>query len=105
MREANGCQLMRVLDFKDIVPLLRAEVQRAGGVSAWSRKTGVHRTIVSKVLNNLKPPTKSIIKALKLRAAFIVSKDWPKRPRRSRQRRFSGLPAYIRSGYARTAGQ
>jgi hypothetical protein len=75
---------MRILEVKDIVPLLRAEVRRAGGVSAWSRKTGVHRTIVSKVLNHLKLPTKSITKALKLRAVFVVSKDWPKRPTRSR---------------------
>jgi DNA-binding phage protein len=62
---------MRILEFKDIIPLLRAEVQRAGGVSAWSKKTGVSRTIVSKALNNLKPPTKSIIKALRLRAVFL----------------------------------
>jgi hypothetical protein len=75
---------MRILEVKDIVPLLRAEVRRAGSVGAWSRKNGVHRTIVSKVLNHLKPPTKSIAKALKLRAVFVVSKDWPKRPTRSR---------------------
>ncbi len=80
---------MRILEFKDIVPLLRAEVQRAGGVSAWSKKTGVSRTVVSKALNNLKPPTKSIIKALKLRMVFVISKDWPKRPTRNRQRLFS----------------
>ena len=74
---------MRILEVKDIVPLLRAEVLRAGGVSAWSKKTGVNRSVASKVLNNLKPPTQSVIKALKLRAVFVVSDDWPKRPRRS----------------------
>jgi DNA-binding phage protein len=66
---------MRILEMKDIIPLLRAEMQRAGGVSAWSKKTGVNRTVASKVLNNLKPPTKSVIKALKLRAVFVVGKD------------------------------
>jgi hypothetical protein len=66
---------MRILEIKDVVPLLRTEVQRAGGVSAWSKKTGVNRTVASKVLNNLKPPTKSVIKALKLRPVFVVSKD------------------------------
>jgi DNA-binding phage protein len=75
---------MRILEVKDIIPLLRAEIQRAGGVSAWSKKTGVNRTVASKVLNNLKPPTKSVIKALKLRAVFVVGRDGPKRPRRSR---------------------
>jgi DNA-binding phage protein len=66
---------MRILEVKDIIPLLRAEIQRAGGVSAWSKKTGVNRTVASKVLNNLKPPTKSVIKALKLRAVFVVGRD------------------------------
>jgi DNA-binding phage protein len=66
---------MRMLEVKDIVPLLRAEVQRAGGVTAWCKKTGVHRTIASKVLNNLSPPTKSVIKALKLRMVFIASQN------------------------------
>jgi hypothetical protein len=75
---------MRILEVKDIVPLLRAEVLRAGGVSAWSKRTGVHRTIVSKVLNNSSPPTRSVIKALKLRTVFVVSDDYPKQPTRSR---------------------
>jgi DNA-binding phage protein len=66
---------MRILEVKDIIPLLRAEIQRAGGVSAWSKETGVNRTVASKVLNNLKPPTKSVIKALKLRAVFVVGRD------------------------------
>jgi DNA-binding phage protein len=75
---------MRILELKDVVSLLRAEVRRAGGVSAWSKKTGVHRTIASKVLNNLSPPTKTVIKALKLRTVFVISKDQPKRSTRSR---------------------
>ena len=66
---------MRILEIKDIVPLLRAEVLRAGGVTAWSKKTGVNRTVASKVLNNLKPPTRSVIKALKLRAVFVTSEN------------------------------
>jgi DNA-binding phage protein len=79
-----GLFTVRILELKDIVPLLRAEVRRAGGVTAWCKKTGVHRTIASKVLNNLSPPTKSVIKALKLRTVFVASDDKPKRPRRSR---------------------
>jgi hypothetical protein len=72
---------MRILELEDVVSLLRVEVRKAGGVSAWSRKNGVHRSIVSNVLNNLRLPTKSMIKALKLRTVFVVSK---KRPTRSR---------------------
>jgi DNA-binding phage protein len=73
--------LPRTLEVKDVILLLRAEVRRAGGVSAWSKKTGVHRTIVSKVLHNSKPLPKSIIKALKLRTVFVVNKDQPTRSR------------------------
>lgn len=71
-------RLPRTLEVKDVVSLLRAKVQEAGGVSAWSKKTGIHRTIVSKVLHNSKPLTKSIIKALKLRIVFVVRNDQTK---------------------------
>jgi DNA-binding phage protein len=67
---------MRVFELKDILPLLRSEVKQAGGASAWARKTGVHRTTVTKVLLGLQPPTKSIIIALGLRVVFI-SKSAP----------------------------
>jgi hypothetical protein len=61
---------MRILEKRDVVALLRSEVKKAGGVIAWSNKTGVHRTTVSKVIGNHGPPTKSIIRALKLRTVF-----------------------------------
>jgi DNA-binding phage protein len=63
---------MRVLEAQDVVSLLRSEIERAGGVGLWAEKTGVHRSVVSKVLSNMYPPTKSIIKALKLRAVFVA---------------------------------
>jgi hypothetical protein len=71
---------MRILELKEVVSLLRAEVR----CQCMVQKDRVHRSIVSNVLNNLRPPTKSIIKALKLRTVFVVSEDWPKRPTRSR---------------------
>jgi len=66
---------MRIVELKDVVQLLRAEVRRAGSITAWCNKTGVHRTTATKVLNNSIPPTRSIIKALKLRTVFVVSED------------------------------
>ena len=65
---------MHVLEIKDVVLLLRSEIKQAGGVCAWAEKTGVHRTTVSKVLYNVQPPTKSIIKALNLRTVFVVDR-------------------------------
>jgi hypothetical protein len=76
---------MNILEVKDVVLLLRAEVQRAGGVKAWCKKTGVHRTIVTKVLNNSRPPTKSIIKALSLRTVFVVGGNQSKSTKAKRR--------------------
>jgi hypothetical protein len=67
----TALKLERTLEVKDVVTLLRAEVRKAGGISAWCRKTGVHRTVVSRVLHNFQSPTKCIIKALKLRTVFV----------------------------------
>jgi DNA-binding phage protein len=60
----------RPIDEKEAMALLRSEIERAGGPSAWSRKTGIHRTVVSKVLNRRKAITKSVLAALKLERAL-----------------------------------
>jgi hypothetical protein len=39
---------MRQLEIEDVISLLRTRVKRAGGVVAWSAKTGIHRTTISK---------------------------------------------------------
>ena len=62
---------MRFLDLKDVVRLLRSEVERAGGQTAWAKRTGIQRAIINKVLNKLQPPSKPIISALKLRMVFV----------------------------------
>ena len=64
---------MRVLETEDVVTLLRSEVKREGGVVSWSKKTGVHRSTVSKVICNLQLPTKSVIRALNLRPVFVAN--------------------------------
>lgn len=63
---------MRILKNQDVVALLRAEIERAGGVAAWARKAGMSRTSVSKVLSGVRQPPRSIIKALKLRTVFVA---------------------------------
>jgi hypothetical protein len=57
---------MRMLDDKDVVCLLRSEVERAGGQSAWARREWIDRTLVNRVLCGQKPPAKEIVRALKL---------------------------------------
>jgi DNA-binding phage protein len=62
---------MKFLELKDVIRLLRSEVKRAGGQTAWAKKTGTDRTIINRVLNDQQPPTKKIIRALKLRMVFV----------------------------------
>ena len=71
-REISWGLYMGFLELKDGSRLLRLEVERAGGQTAWARKTGNNRTIINKALNARQPPSKKIIRALKLRMAFCA---------------------------------
>ena len=55
-----------MLDDKDVVRLLRSEVEQAGGQSAWARRERIDRALLNRVLCSHKPPTAEIIRALKL---------------------------------------
>jgi DNA-binding phage protein len=63
---------MRILERNDIVRLLRIEVEKAGGQTAWAKKHNIDRTIISKVLNGGRAPTKKIISALGLRIVSVA---------------------------------
>ena len=63
--------VVRVLEIDDVVRLLRSEVDRAGGQVAWAKEVGVDRVLVNRILNDQRPPTKSIINALNLRIVFL----------------------------------
>jgi DNA-binding phage protein len=68
---------MHVFELEDVILMLSSEVKRAGGQVAWSKKTGINRATLNKILNGHQPPTKSIIRALKLRMVFV---SYPKLP-------------------------
>jgi len=68
---------MSFLELKDVIHLLRSEVERAGGQVGWSKKTGINRATLNKVLNDHQPPTKSIIRELKLRVVFVPEPKLP----------------------------
>ena len=68
-----------ILTAKDVVRLLRQRVAKAGGQSAWAKKTGVHRTLINRVLREQQAPTKSIVNALQLDVVYL-----PKKRRRTR---------------------
>jgi DNA-binding phage protein len=58
---------MRILEPKEIVQLLRAEVKKAGSQTAWAKRVGIERSFVNFVLHGRKQPTEKIILALGLR--------------------------------------
>ena len=62
---------MRILERKDIVQLLRTEVEKAGSQTAWATKNGIDRGDVNRVLHGAMQPTGSIIRALGLRKATV----------------------------------
>ena len=69
---------MRVFELEDVIHLLRSEVKRAGGQAAWAKKTGINRSRLNRALNGHQPPSKTIIRALKLRAVFLSQSEFPR---------------------------
>lgn len=62
---------MRTYELEDVIFLLRSKIKRAGGSTAWAKKTGVNRTTLSRVLHGHRQPTKAILRALNLRMVFV----------------------------------
>ena len=65
---------MRALDQKDVVRLLRSEVNRAGGQQKWAKQNGVAPSAISMVLTGDRPPNKKILSALKLRKVVVFER-------------------------------
>jgi len=61
----------RELQIKDVVRLLRSEIEKAGGQKAWAKKAGIERTIVNRALSGRRKPTMNILKALNLRMGIL----------------------------------
>jgi DNA-binding transcriptional regulator YdaS (Cro superfamily) len=62
---------MNPLHVRDVLILLRRDIDRVGGQSEWSRQTGICRTYVNRVLNRRSPPGPSICRALGLKKAVL----------------------------------
>jgi DNA-binding phage protein len=61
-----------LLDESDVLRLLREDVERAGGQSAWARRSGIDRGHLNRVLNGRRPPSPNIVQALKLKKVFVA---------------------------------
>jgi DNA-binding phage protein len=66
---------MRVLEPREIVQLLRAEVKKAGSQGTWAKRAGIDRSFVNKIIHGRKQPTKNMILALGLRIVVLRDAD------------------------------
>jgi DNA-binding phage protein len=61
------------LDVEDVLRLLRREIERAGGQSEWSRRTGVNRSSLNQVISGRRDPGPQIATALKLKKVLNLN--------------------------------
>ena len=61
----------RWLDDKDVIRLLKAEVERTGCQSAFARITGLNRNNINQILGGKRPMSKRVMRILKLRRVYI----------------------------------
>ena len=63
-----------LLDLKEVVRLVRDEVEQAGSQAEWARKTGVNKPDLSSTVTGKRPPTRDILRALNLTKAFAYQR-------------------------------
>jgi hypothetical protein len=57
---------MKSFEVRDVLELLRREIDRVGGQSEWARQTGIDRSLINRVLNARRLPTSQLCRALGL---------------------------------------
>jgi DNA-binding phage protein len=67
-------RLNKELNVEDVIRLLRAEVQRAGSITAFAKIAGVDRTTVHRILRGQMPPSPKIVHTLGLRMVIFLPK-------------------------------
>jgi hypothetical protein len=60
-----------VVEKRDFLALLEAEIEKVGSITVWCEKTGFNRTFVSQVLNKRRPASLKLIAALDLAEALV----------------------------------
>ena len=80
------------LGLEDIVRLLHEKVKRAGTQAEWARKNDVNPADLSSTITGKRPPTKDVLKALKLKKVFAYEHEvYQGSKAKSRQKRNNGL--------------
>jgi hypothetical protein len=65
----------RVLEYEDVMRLLRSEIKRAGGQMQWAKMVGMDRPLLNKMVHGTRSLNKRVIKALKLRVVFVPTSE------------------------------
>lgn len=68
--KTHGEMRVRIFALQEVIALLQRDVDKAGGQRAWSKGTGVDRSLLNQVLRGRRQPSPRIIKALDLRVVF-----------------------------------
>jgi DNA-binding phage protein len=74
MSRRKGRRAKCLLDEKDVLQLLNEVIDRAGGQSAWAKRTGVDRVGLNKVLRGRRPLNSKILQALKLKKVYMAER-------------------------------
>src|SRR5262249_12006629 len=62
-----------IITFQELIRMLRAQINQAGGVAAWGRQFGIDRSHLSSVLHKRRPPDQRIIAALNLAEVLVAA--------------------------------
>ena len=68
-RSNLGSQML-VLDDKDVVLLLKAAIEQEGSISAFARRHGLNRALLTQVVNRKRRVSSPLVKFLGLRRVY-----------------------------------
>jgi DNA-binding transcriptional regulator YdaS (Cro superfamily) len=86
----------RAFDEDEVLRMLRAAIERAGGQRAFAKRHGLDRSNLNLVLSGKRPVTDSIAKPLGLRRLYVAAKDETLRTLRAATEREGGQSAFAR---------
>jgi hypothetical protein len=75
LESGNVGSHLLTLDDKDIVFLLKAAIEQEGSMSAFSRRYGLQRAVLSQVINGKRAVSSPLAKALGLRKVYTPQRD------------------------------
>jgi hypothetical protein len=67
----DGQQQPIMMEKRDFLLILNAEIEKVGSITVWCEKTGFNRTFVSQVLNKRRPASSKLIAALNLAEVLV----------------------------------